>query len=297
MLLVTGITGHSGRYFMQELIDHNYPSKIRCVVRKNSNIEIFKKSGLDIEIVVGDLNDKFFVNKVMKDIKTVMHIYNIHHSPQIVKEAIDNKVERVILIHTTGIYSKFKSASAEYIKIESDVLDLAREKINLTILRPTMIYGDMCDHNMSVFIKMIDKMKIYPLIDNGKGLIQPVNARDLGKAYFNVLMNPERTVNKQYDLSGHKPITIKEALSIISQKLNKKTIFVPISLKISALAANFVKIITFGKFDILEKVLRMGENRAYSHELAKTDFYYSPRPFDKGIEIEINEYMLRKDNS
>ncbi len=294
MLLVTGITGHTGKYFLKELIHHDYKAKIRCVVRKNSNIEILNNSGLDIEIVVGDLNDTFFVKEVMEGIKTVLHIYNIHHSPQIVRAAIDRKVERVILVHTTGIYSKYKSASAEYRRIESDVLDLAKEKINLTILRPTMIYGDMCDHNMSVFIKMIDKMKIYPLIDNGKGLIQPVNARDLGKAYFDVLMRPDLTSNKQYDLSGNKPITIRDTLSIISDKLNKKTLFIPIPLKISAFIANISKIITLGKFDIAEKVLRMGEDRAYSHELAKKDFNYSPMPFDEGIEIEINEFKFSK---
>ena len=31
----------------------------------------------------------------------------------------------------------------------------------------------------------------------------------------------------------------------------------------------------------------MGEDRAYSHELAEKDFNYSPIPFEKGIEIEI----------
>ncbi|MFP3510707.1 NAD(P)H-binding protein [Peribacillus sp. SIMBA_075] len=291
MLLVTGITGHTGRYFLQELVENNYKDRLRCIVRENSNVDILKRSGLDIEIVVGDLNNVNFTNEIMKDIHTVMHIYNIHHSPRIIQAAIANKIERAILVHTTGIYSKFKDASNEYIKIESEVLEIAKQnRLNLTILRPTMIYGDMCDHNMSKFIQMINKMKIYPLIDSGKGLIQPVNARDLGQAYYDVLMNPELTTNKQYNLSGDKPISMKVALSMISDKLNKKTLFIPVSLRLSSFVAGIIKILSLGKIDIVEKVLRMGENRAYSHELATKDFNYTPMDFEKGIEAEINEF-------
>lgn len=294
MLLVTGITGHTGRYFLQELIDNNYEGKIRCVVREISNIEILKNSGLDIEVVTGDLNNRSFIDKIMEDVETVFHIYNIHHSLNILESAIQNNVKRAILVHTTGIYSKYKSASEEYIRIESEVIEKARYNIKLTILRPTMIYGDMCDHNMSKFIKMIDKMKIYPLIDGGEGLIQPVNARDLGKAYYNVLMNTEITANKQYDLSGDKPITVKEALAIISHNLNKKTIFISVPMKLSVFAAYVLKILTLGKFDIVEKVLRMGEDRAYNHKLAKSDFNYSPMSFEKGISIEVDEFKRIK---
>lgn len=290
MLLVTGITGHSGRYFLQQLIDNNYTERIRCVVRKNSNIEFLKNIKLDIEIVVGDLNNTTFIHEIMSDIKTVIHIYNIHHSPKIVNAATDNKVNRVILVHTTGIYSKFKSASADYKRIETEVLEMNKEKTALTILRPTMIYGDMCDHNMSKFIKMINYLRIYPLINGGKGLLQPVNARDLGKAYYDVLMNPELTANKQYDLSGDEPISIKEALTLISKKLNKQTIFVSVPIGLSVFFANIINVITIGKINIAEKVLRMGEDRAYSHELAKNDFNYTTMTFDKGIEIEINEF-------
>lgn len=125
---------------MQELIKNKYEGKIRCAVRETSDIEILKSSGLDIEIVVGDLNDKFFINEIMKDVEIVFHIYNIHHSLDIIEAAINNNVQRAILIHTTGIYSKYKSASEEYIRIESEVIEKAKDNIIVTILKPTMIY-------------------------------------------------------------------------------------------------------------------------------------------------------------
>lgn len=289
MLLVTGITGHSGQYFLQRLIDTNYGGKIRCVVRPSSNLKQLKQNGLDIEIIVGNLDDTSFINQIMEGVETVMHIYNIHHSIDIVQAAIDNNVSRVILVHTTGIYSRFKSASHEYQRIESEVVKMAKNQVNLTIIRPSMIYGDMCDHNMSKFIKMIDKMRVVPLIDGGKGLIQPVNVRNLGNAYYDVLMNVN-TKNRQYDLTGDRPISIEEALTIISNKLNKKVVFIPIPLNLSIIIAYILKFVTLGRINMVEKVLRMGEDRAYNHEKAKEDFNYKPMKFEDGIEIEINQF-------
>jgi hypothetical protein len=74
-----------------------------------------------------------------------------------------------------------------------------------------MINGDVCDHNMSKFIKMVDGFRLFPVIDHGKCLIQPVNARDLGKAYYSVLMIPSEKVKPSYNLSGEKPIIMLEA--------------------------------------------------------------------------------------
>ena len=175
------------------------------------------------------------------------------------------------------------------------MIEKAKGKVDITILRPTMIYGDICDYNISKFIKMIDKMKIYPLIGGGKAKIQPVHAKDLGKAYYKVLINEEKTRNKDYNLSGEAPISIKELLKMISNKLNKKTIFIPIPLWISVFLAYIIKIITIGKIDMVEKVLRMAENRNFENEDAKKDFGYTTTNFEKGLEREINQY-INKDN-
>lgn len=296
MLLVTGITGHSGKYFLQELIDNKYEGPIRCIVRETSYISMLDNSGLQIEKVVGDINNKSFVQNVMKGVDTIMHIYNIHHSPIIVQQAIKNKVDRVILVHTTGIYSNFKDASQGYKDIEKKVSEMISDNncsTKVTILRPTMIYGDLCDSNMSKFIKMIDKLRIMPVIDGGKSLIQPVNARDLGKAFYTVLMSPEETSGKAYDLSGDKPIELIEVFRLISDNLNKRTTFISVPLGLGVFLAGVAKVLTLGKIDYVEKVQRMAEDRSYPHKDAKNDFKYKPMSFEEGIRIETGQYITK----
>lgn len=296
MLLVTGITGHTGRYFLQELIKNKYEGPIRCIVRETSDTSLLDTSGLNIEKVVGDINNQAFIENAMFGINTVMHIYNIHHSPSIVQAAIKNNVNRAILVHTTGIYSNFKYASQGYKDVERKVSELTSNldcPTKVTILRPTMIYGDLCDSNMSKFIKMIDKLRIMPVINRGKSLIQPVNARDLGKAFYTVLMSPDKTAGKAYDLSGEKPLQMIEVFKMISNSLNKKTTFVSIPLGFGVVLAQFAKVLTLGKIDYVERVQRMGEDRSYPHAEAKKDFNYSPMSFEEGIQIEVNQYLKK----
>lgn len=292
MLLVTGITGHTGHYFLKELIKKNYSGKIRCFTRRTSSTDLLIQSGLDIEVFQGDLDKQHDISKAMNGIITVVHIYNINHSINVVKTAIENGVKRVILVHTTGIYSKFKAASSEYKRIEEQICALhASSSLKMTILRPTMIYGDICDRNISKFIKLIDSSRLIPLINHGENLVQPVNARDLGSALFAVLMQPEKTTNKSYIISGDRPLKLKELFQLISNELRKKTRYISFSLYFCVFNAKMLNIITDGKFNYVEKVMRMGEDRAYTHSDASNDFGFSPMRIEEGIKMEVQQYL------
>ncbi|MGI6453725.1 MAG: SDR family oxidoreductase [Syntrophomonadaceae bacterium] len=291
MLLVTGITGHSGSYFLKELINNKYEGPIRCVVRETSDTSLIDNSGLNVEKVVGDLSDQDFMDKSMVGIDTVLHIGSIFYSVTVMKAAVKNNVRRAILVHTTGIYSKYKSASEEYKNIELEVKKIINASpMGLIILRPTMIYGNVNDKNMVIFIKMVDKLRLFPVIDHGKSLLQPVNGRDLGKAYYQVLTNPD-IMNGDYILSGEKPITMLNMFKLISNTLGKKTTFVSVPLGFGVFLARILKAFTLGKVDYIEKVQRMGEDRSFPHDAAFRDFGYNPMPFAEGIKMEVKQYV------
>ncbi len=294
MLLVAGITGHTGRYFLQELIDHKYEGPIRCIVRETSETSMLDNSGLNIEKVYGDIHDEAFLDEITKGVDEIVHIINVRHTLRVLKAAIKNDVKRIVSVHTTGIFSKFRIASEEYVIIEKEIKELlSKNDISMTILRPTMIYGDVCDRNMSKFIKMVDRFRVFPVINHGKSLIQPVNARDLGKAYYDVLMMPVEKAKSEYILSGEKSITMLEAFKLISNNLGKKTTFLSFPLGFGVIMARVLKGITLGKIDYVERVQRMSEDRSFSHEEATADFGYKPESFEVGIAREVKEYLGR----
>lgn len=295
MLLITGITGHSGKYFLKELIKNNYETKIRVVIRGNSSFDYLEKSGLNIEILKGDLSDQSFLEIALKDVDTLFHIASIFYSVNVVKAAISNGVKRIILVHTTGIYSMFKSASYEYKAIEDQVHVLignSGKSIELTILRPTMIFGYENDRNIFKFIRFVDKMPIIPVIDRGKGFIQPVHGRDLGKAYFQVLVS--NNLAQEYILSGERSLSMLELFTLIGEYLGKQKYIISIPTQLGVLLAQIAKIVTLGRIDYVERVQRMSENRNFSHENATRDFNYDPESFNDNLNNEVLLYKERK---
>jgi nucleoside-diphosphate-sugar epimerase len=298
MILLTGITGKSGSWFFKNLIDEKTKfekTTFRAVVRKTSKLEPIKNSGLNIEQVFGDLENQEFANQITDGVSTILHIAGIGKSLNLVKAAVKNNVKRIILVHTTGIYSKFKSASSEYLEIEKQIKEITKDiDIDLTILRPTMIYGRSTDRNVIIFIKLVDKLRIFPVINKAQYLLQPVHESDLGKAYFQVLTNPEATKNKNYNLSGKEPILLIDMLKIIGQYLGKKNLFISIPFFLAYFGSYFCYIVSLKKFDYREKVQRLVESRDFSHQEASRDFGYSPMGFKEGVKKEVEEYLEKK---
>jgi nucleoside-diphosphate-sugar epimerase len=92
MLFVTGITGHTGRWFLDRLIKEKYNGKIRCLVRENSDTQLLDKSGLNIEKIYGSLEDKELLEKSMAGVETIVHIASIYFSNNVIEAAIKNNV-------------------------------------------------------------------------------------------------------------------------------------------------------------------------------------------------------------
>lgn len=290
-ILITGANGHSGRIFLKNL-EEEHPKKfdeVHIVVRNNNLDEFIINSPLNIVKHQGDLNDYEFVSKIVQGMDIILHIAGIQISKILFKKAVQNKVDWIISIHTTGRYSKFKSASAEYIEIEDELLKL-RNEINITILRPTMIYGSSRDKNMSRLIKFLDKSPIYPIFGNGKNLMQPVNAIDLARSYIQVIEKSEATKNENYNLSGKYPEKYKNLINTVSKYLNKKVIVIKLPIFLSYYLVKFSRNI-IPKFPLNEEqVLRMKEDKDFTHLKATEDFGYNPMSFKEGIKEEINEY-------
>lgn len=294
MLLVTGLNGHSGKWFAKRLVEERYDLPIRCILRRGTDEAFLRSLGLQLEILYGDLEDREFLEAAMKGVEVIVHIAGIRLSPLLLEIAVGNDVRRAILVHTTGIFSRFKSAAEIYQRIEG-AIDLLRDKIDITILRPTMIYGSPADKNMIKLIRYIDRHALFPIFGSGQNLMQPVHARDLGRAYFDVLVAPAPTRNKSYNLPGREAISYSSLVQTVSRTLGRNTIFVRIPMWICLPAARLYNFLSSRPLVNVEQVMRMSEDKAFDYSDAKRDFGYEPLRFEDGIREEISEYLSGKD--
>lgn len=349
-VLITGITGHSGQYFLDELIAA-FPKgvSIRALVRKTSDrakLEKLIEMGRDVEIFEGNLADEKSLAAMTRGMDMVFHIAGVGSSLGLVRAALPNGVKRFVLVHTTGIYSKYKAAGEGYRRTEAEIRrliaeenrklagsidfddkiekrtnnnvndnNLVTEKIDLTILRPTMIYGSLDDENMVKFIKMTDKLRFFPMVSGGHYALQPVHQQDLGRAYLqvlNMLLNrgidestkaietnepdtkqiPRSATphDREYILSGGTVIDLIDIMKLISEYLGKKTTFFSVPFGIAYVGAWGVYLVSLGKVDYREKVQRLVEPRNYPHDEASRDFGYNPMPFAEGLRREVELY-------
>lgn len=314
-IVITGITGKSGQYFLRRMMDNaqqlsQYKIKLLCREKSSDSRntvgyqlveQALRHEGLNAELCEADLKDPAALKKVFAEpAEMLIHIASVKLSWNIVSEALKSGVDNFILVHTTGIYSKYKAAGEEYRQIESKINALAEDyrkqgrDVAITILRPTMIYGDLHDRNISTFIKMVDKLRLFPVVNGARYDLQPVWCKDLGDAFYDIFMHWDITKNKEYILSGGEPIQLLEMFREIARQLGVKNTFVSCPFWLAYAGAWAVYLLSLKKVDLREKVQRLVEPRAYSHEAAARDFGYSPAEFAAGVSQEIEMYKASK---
>ena len=301
-VLVTGVTGKSGLFFYEELrrnVEKLSEYEFYFVVRNKARAEaLLNCEKLNQHLLVGSLKDPRFVSTIfeMGGVKTLLHIAGIDKSLMLVEAAVRAKVERLILVHTTGIYSKYKAAGEGYRQIEQRIDGMVDGKgINLTYLRPTMIYGNVRDANVVIFMKMVDKLRLFPVVNGAKYELQPVWCGDLGKAYYQVFIHPETATKRNYNLSGGKPIMLIDMFKVMAKYLGVRNTFVSVPFPIAYGLAWLLYLATCGKKDFREKVQRLVEPRTFDHSDATNDFGYNPVSFEEGVKREVDEYLALRD--
>jgi len=284
MLLITGITGLTGRFLYEELLDKK--KKFKCLVRKSSGIKSLRDYK-NVEFVYGDVaNEKDIIN-ALEGVNEVIHMVNIRYSSQIIKACKFCGVKRVVFVSTTGIYSKYRNCSSLYKKLEEEIFNSG---LDYTIIRPTMIYGNEQDKNIHKLVKIVNKYPIFPIPGKGENLVQPIHAKDLASVIVKACCE-KRSIKQAYNVAGKEPITFKNLIYQIANALNKKIKIVHIPYKVALVAGKIGDIIPNSLIKY-ERVLRLLEDKNFDYRKAKEELGFSPMSFEEGIKLEIE--ALRK---
>lgn len=95
---------------------------------------------------------------------------------------------------------------------ERSIADICEQHgIGWTILRPTLIYAEGRDTNITPLSRLIRKFGFMPLVGGGTGLRQPVHAEDLAIAAISAA-STEAAINKFYSLPGPETLTYREMI-------------------------------------------------------------------------------------
>jgi nucleoside-diphosphate-sugar epimerase len=113
----------------------------------------------------------------------------------------------------------------------------------------------------------------------------------LSIAVANCLDTP-KTVRACYNLSGAEPLSFNHLVETICDALRSsvRLIHFPMGLPVAAL--RFAERFPWRLSLRSEQLLRLNEDKAFSHERARDDFGFAPLPFSAGVALQIREMGL-----
>ena len=156
--------------------------------------------------------------------RTVLSFSPIWLLPEALEALKANGMTRLVTFSSTSVLTKTTSDNAYE---QSVVADLERGEaavrasgVDWTILRPTLIYAEGRDGNVSRLASLIRRFGVLPISGAGAGLRQPVHADDLAQAALAALTAPV-SIGQTYALSGAEALTYRAMCVRIFQALDR----------------------------------------------------------------------------
>ena len=275
-VIITGATSLVGHFLLPQLksAGHTiYPFSRSKQSSAEINWHQFDKSLLS-------------ANPAVQEANTLIHLAPLDFLPEIIDEFVLMDGKRIITFSSTSRFSKLKSGSLserkfaqKLITAEEIVFSRAQQAgVDLTIFRPTLIYGAGLDKNISSITRFIKRFGFFPIVGDGSGLRQPVHADDLAAACVMVLDN-EKTFNQAYDLIGGETLSYKEMVERIFIALNKKPRFLSVPLSVFRKAMMCASILPAYSHITPDMADRMNHPLCFDSQKAISDFGYKNRGF------------------
>jgi nucleoside-diphosphate-sugar epimerase len=193
-------------------------------------------------------------------------------------------LKRVVVFSSTSVITKIDSKivkEREHLRRLAEAeeqIAAACEKndVGWTILRPTLIYAEGRDRNITPLSKLIRRFGFMPLVGGGAGLRQPVHAEDLAIGAIAAALSAV-AVNKFYALPGGETVTYHEMVGRIFDGLHRprRTVSIPPSLWKAAFVV--AKPLFPGANAAMGT--RMMKDMAFDPTPAAQDFGWKPRSF------------------
>lgn len=193
-------------------------------------------------------------------------------------------VARLVAFGSTSALTKRQSASRADRALASSLSraeerlaeESARLGMNMTLFRPTMVYGYGRDENISTIARFARRYGFFPVAGRAAGRRQPVHADDLVNAVMAAL-DEAGTFGRTYNLTGGETLTYRAMVARIFEGLGRpaRIFSVPTALYGTLLAA--AGIVKQGVSPSMAG--RMNQDMVFDASRARADFGFDPQGF------------------
>ena len=272
-VLVLGATSLIGGHLMARLVDEGLDPV--AVSRR-------PPAG-DACWIGGDLTDPG-VAEHLPPAATVFSLSPIWLLPAVLPALKARGMVRLLAFSSTSRFTKTSSPEAGERAVAKALADAedaveawcARHGVAWTILRPTLIYDEGHDENVSRIARLVKRFHVMPLCGAGEGLRQPVHADDLAAGALAAAHAPAAR-DRAYDLVGGETLTYRAMVDRVFEGLGKRPRALPMPAWLFSLLMRLTKPFYPGATAAMGT--RMGQDLTFDSSAAARDFGWSPRDF------------------
>jgi len=283
-IVVLGATSLIGRFLTPRLASAglNAVAISRAPPRLHQrNVE--QKAAEALQWAQGDLTAPDTLPK-LEPADAIVSLSPIWLLPSALPRLLDTGARRVIAFSSTSRVTKIQSPVAAERAVaerladgEAQTLSLcARAGVACTLLRPTLIYAEGQDHNVSRLAELIRRFGVLPLSGEGEGLRQPVHADDLAWAALALLDAPD-TFGKTYALPGGETLSYRAMVERVFESLGRTPRILTVPPPLWRLGLALASPVLKGATSAMGQ--RMAQDLTFDAGPAADDFGWSPRPF------------------
>lgn len=193
--------------------------------------------------------------------------------------------DHLIILGTTSLHVKMHSpdaherAFAEGLATAENTLrhDSMKRHYTATLLRPTLIWEEGKDKNITAIARFIRRFGFFPIASPARGLRQPIHAADVATAMLLAATTPA-TANQSFDLPGCDPISYREMVVKIFAGLGRKPCILSFPVPLLRLGFTLLKPV-FGDKYSPALINRMNQDLSFNGAPFRELSGFTPRPF------------------
>ena len=232
--------------------------------------------------ITADLGDP--VPLPVREVETALGLAPIWVVAPAVDRLARAGITRIVAFSSTSRWTKARSADdaereiADRLARSEDAFITAcdRAGIGWTLLRPTLIYREGQDGNVSRLAGLARRFGVIPLAGTGAGLRQPVHAQDLARGALAVLDHPA-TRGRAYDLPGGETLSSRTMVERVFEGLGRRPVVIPVPPVVWR--AGFAVAGRFLPGANAQMGARMEADLTFDPGPAERDFNWRPRDF------------------
>jgi len=213
--------------------------------------------------------------------QTVLSLSPIWLLPDALGALKANGMTRLVAFSSTSVLTKTTSTSAHE---QGVVADLERGEtavrasgVDWTILRPTLIYAEGLDGNVSRLASLARRFGVLPISGRGEGLRQPVHADDLAAAALAAL-SASAAIGQTYALVGGETLTYHQMCARIFTAVGRSPRIVSLPPTLWRAGLRLASPLLPGTTAQMGQ--RMDRDLVFDDRAARRDLGWSPRRFD-----------------